>query len=49
MINANENPVQWTLLVDELNEAREHLETLVSEMMTDTDFGESRFEPALGK
>jgi len=48
MINANQNPVQWTLLVDELNEARQHLETLVSEMMTDTDFGESRFAVDMG-
>lgn len=48
MINGNENPVQWTLLVDELNEAREHLETLVSQMTTDPGFSESRLAVDIG-
>jgi hypothetical protein len=38
MINGNENPVQWALLVEELNEAHEHLGKLISEMMTDTQY-----------
>jgi hypothetical protein len=34
MINRNDNPVQWALFVEELNEAHEHLGKLISEMMT---------------
>jgi len=32
MINKKENPVSWALLLMELDEAREHLDTLVDEM-----------------
>jgi hypothetical protein len=42
MIDRNENPVQWALLIEELNGAHEHLGKLLSEMTTDTQYDESR-------
>jgi hypothetical protein len=48
MINRNDNPVQWALFVDELNDAHEHLGNLISEMMTDTEYDESRLRVDLG-
>jgi hypothetical protein len=43
MINAKNNPVEWAMLNYELDDAREHLETLLKEMseadeLTDDDF-----------
>lgn len=32
MINKSENPASWTLLLTELDEAREHLEGLIDKM-----------------
>jgi hypothetical protein len=48
MINRNDNPVQWALFVDELNDPHEHLGNLISEMMTDTEYDESRLRVDLG-
>lgn len=32
MINEKQNPVEWALIIMELDEAKEHIESLVSEM-----------------
>ena len=48
MINHNDNPVQWALLIEELNEAHEHLGKLISEMTTDTEYDESRLRVDMG-
>jgi hypothetical protein len=42
MINRNENPVQWTLWLDELNEAHEHLGKLLEDLIADREYDESR-------
>jgi hypothetical protein len=34
MINRDDNPVQWVLFLDELEEAHEHLGKLVADMAT---------------
>jgi hypothetical protein len=48
MIDKDENPAAWALLLDELDDAREHLENLVNEMSTSDDFSEVEFRIALG-
>ena len=48
MINATDNPVAWALLVDELGDAREHLESLVAEMIKTGDACEIDFQIRLG-
>ena len=48
MINRNDNPVQWALLIGELNEAHEHLGKLISEMTTDTTYDESHLRVDMG-
>jgi hypothetical protein len=42
MINRNENPVQWTHWLDELNEAHEHLGKLIADLIADHEYDESR-------
>jgi len=44
MINKESHPVGWSFLIDELEDAREHLGTLITEAATDPGFGEVEFE-----
>jgi hypothetical protein len=48
MIDANANPVQWAFLMEELNEAHEHLGKMISEMRAHSDYGESRLRVDMG-
>jgi len=48
MINKNSNPVEWVLLIDSLEEAKEHLEELMHEMMTCNEFDEEDYRIQLG-
>ena len=48
MINANDNPVQWALLLEELNEAHEHLGKLISEMTAHSDYDEPHLRVDMG-
>lgn len=48
MINRNENPVAWALLLTGLDDAREHLEGLVNEMNEAGAIEESEFAVQLG-
>jgi hypothetical protein len=48
MIDRNDNPVQWALLIEELSEAHEHLGKLISEMTTDTTYDESHLRVDMG-
>jgi len=47
-INRNDNPVQWALLIEELNEAHEHLGRLISEMTADTRYDEPHLRVDMG-
>ena len=44
MINKNENPVEWGLLMYELDDAREHIESLIKDMQQDESFDETDFD-----
>jgi len=48
MINRSDNPVEWTLLVDELTEASEHLTSAISQITTDPAYDESALAVHLG-
>ena len=48
MINNKENPVQWALLLDELDDAREHLTKLIDEMNKKGETSEVEFGIYLG-
>ena len=48
MINRDDNPVQWALFMDELEEAREHLEKLIAVIMTDRTYDEERLRIDMG-
>lgn len=48
MINHRDNPVEWAMLAYELNDAREHLESLIKEMSEADDFTDEDFATALG-
>lgn len=48
MINAVDNPVPWALLLDELGEAKEHLQQLIFKITTDRMYDESRFRADMG-
>lgn len=48
MINKNENPVEWSQLLYELDDAKDHLESLKEEMAKSDDFNEIDFYIALG-
>jgi hypothetical protein len=48
MINANENPVAWPLLLMQLDDAREHLEDLIQKMNEAGAIEESEFAVDLG-
>lgn len=48
MIDESNNPVEWALLIAELDEAREHLERLSSEMAEVGSIDESTLSVQLG-
>lgn len=48
MITNEQAPVEWAMLMYELDDAREHLETLMEKMNTDPEFDESAFRVHLG-
>lgn len=48
MINNKENPVQWPLLLCELDDAREHFEELIDQMNVKGEFDEIEFSIRLG-
>ncbi|MCA9467706.1 MAG: hypothetical protein KC643_19980 [Nitrospira sp.] len=48
MINKNDNPVAWALLLTELDEAHKHLESLTTAMMEKGTIEESDFAVHLG-
>jgi hypothetical protein len=43
MITKTSNPVEWAMLMYELDDAKEHLETLIREMTKDSDFAEEDY------
>lgn len=48
MINKEQTPVEWAMLMYELDDAREHLENMIEEMNSDPAFDESVFRVGLG-
>jgi len=48
MINNKENPIQWPLLVSELDDAREHVEKLIDKMNVKGNLDEVEFSICLG-
>lgn len=44
MINSKLNPVEWSSLLYELEDAKEHLESLISEMVTDGQINEVEYK-----
>ena len=48
MINNNQNPVAWALLLTELDEAREHLDSLTEKMIGAGAIEDSVFSVDLG-
>ena len=48
MINNKDNPVAWALLVTNLDEAREHLESLTNEMVKTGAIEDAEFAVQLG-
>ena len=48
MINRDSNPVGWTLLVSELEDAREHLGVMLQDMSSAEDYSEEEFRIDLG-
>jgi hypothetical protein len=48
MINKQKHPVAWAALMYELEDAREHLSHLISEIESDPDYSEGNFRVDLG-
>ena len=48
MINDKENPVEWALLIYELDELREHVESLVNQMNNEGQISEEEYETYIG-
>jgi hypothetical protein len=48
MINKQEHPVGWALLMYELEDAQEHLTKIIADMESDPDYGEGNFRVDLG-
>jgi len=48
MINQSSNPVLWTLLVQELDDLRGHIESLARQMATDGQIDNEDFEIQVG-
>jgi hypothetical protein len=47
-MNRDSRPVEWTLFLDELNDARQHLEDLIQSLMETGRSDESDFRVDLG-
>ena len=48
MITKKDNYAEWALLMHELDDAKEHLETLMREMTDDPEYDEANFRVDLG-
>jgi hypothetical protein len=48
VINEKENPVEWAMLITELDEAREHLDSLIKTMAETESVDESEYAVQLG-
>src|SRR3546814_8556978 len=48
MINRTDNPVGWSLLLSDLDDAHEHLGNLIKEISTDAEYGEPELRIDLG-
>ena len=48
MINQTDNPVQWALLLYELDDAKEHLESLIGQMAKEGTIDEEDYAVQLG-
>ncbi len=48
MINAKSNPVEWSSLMYELDDARDHLEGLIKDMEKDGKINEIDYEIQIG-
>ena len=48
MINKNEDFVAWAMWIEQLNEAREHLQELIKTMVERADYEEADFRINLG-
>jgi polyhydroxyalkanoate synthesis regulator phasin len=48
MINNKNNPVEWALLIYELDELREHVESLVDQMSNDGHISNEEYETHIG-
>jgi hypothetical protein len=48
MINRDDNPVQWALWIEELNEAHEHIGKLIDQLIAERDYDESDLRVDMG-
>lgn len=48
MINRTENPVGWAMILNDLDDAHEHLGNLIKEITNDPDYGEPELRIDLG-
>ena len=48
MINHNSNPIEWSSLMYELEDAKEHLDSLISEMKNKGSIDEVEYEIQIG-
>ena len=48
MISNSDSPVEWAMLLTELDDARDHLETLVNKMAESNEMDESNYAVDLG-
>ena len=48
MINRTGNPIGWAMLMDELQDAQDHLGDLIHEMEKDPEYGEGNLRVDLG-
>ena len=48
MINSEDNPVQWALWLEELNEAHEHLGELIKRLSSEANYDEARLRVDMG-
>lgn len=48
MITKEQAPVEWAMLMYELDDAREHLETMMDKMNTDPEYDEEFFRVDMG-
>ena len=48
MIDRNLNPTGWSFLIDDLQDAHEHLGNLIKEMLAEPEYGEPELRVDLG-